>query len=254
MHWIYLIHEFHNLSWITEINELFHDIIIYWDAPVSIISIQCKTKVKGRTDSTIGSNQILSNVVLYCFSWISWFIQKCITSYFWSKIACECFICWLLFHLFCNLKKLMFASKHMNPNYFWVLAPDKLYIIRMLCVSQWLCMFLLNPRRVRESAIVWIGAAYFIILNQALSKHAEQRWRPRAMCCVQKQACAPDLSKPFGSRASESLCTLLWVLSSIKSSAKGSFKCKRNGCLIVTSKASETLGSLPSVARHDIHT
>ncbi len=34
MHWIYLIHEFHNLSWITEINELFHDIIIYWDASV----------------------------------------------------------------------------------------------------------------------------------------------------------------------------------------------------------------------------
>ncbi len=27
-------HEFHNLSWITEINELFHDILIYWDAPV----------------------------------------------------------------------------------------------------------------------------------------------------------------------------------------------------------------------------
>ncbi len=34
MHWMYLIHEFHNLSWITEINELFHDILIYWDAPV----------------------------------------------------------------------------------------------------------------------------------------------------------------------------------------------------------------------------
>ncbi len=34
MHLIYLIHEFHNLSWITEINELFHDILIYWDAPV----------------------------------------------------------------------------------------------------------------------------------------------------------------------------------------------------------------------------
>ncbi len=32
VHWIYLIHEFHNLSWITEINELFHDILIYWDA------------------------------------------------------------------------------------------------------------------------------------------------------------------------------------------------------------------------------
>ncbi len=34
MHWIYLIREFYNLSWITEINELFHDILIYWDAPV----------------------------------------------------------------------------------------------------------------------------------------------------------------------------------------------------------------------------
>ncbi len=34
MHLIYLIHEFHNLSWITEINELFHNILIYWDAPV----------------------------------------------------------------------------------------------------------------------------------------------------------------------------------------------------------------------------
>ncbi len=36
MHWIYLIHEFHNLSWITEINELFHHILIYWDAPIYI--------------------------------------------------------------------------------------------------------------------------------------------------------------------------------------------------------------------------
>ncbi len=41
MHWIYLIYEFHNLSWITEINELFHDILIYWDAPVHY-----KTEIK----------------------------------------------------------------------------------------------------------------------------------------------------------------------------------------------------------------
>ncbi len=34
MHLIYLIHEINNLIWITEINELFHDILIYWDAPV----------------------------------------------------------------------------------------------------------------------------------------------------------------------------------------------------------------------------
>ncbi len=34
MHWIYLIHKFHNLSWITEINKLFHATLIYWDAPI----------------------------------------------------------------------------------------------------------------------------------------------------------------------------------------------------------------------------
>ncbi len=41
MQWIYLIHEFHNLSWITEINELFHDILIYWDAPVLLADANC---------------------------------------------------------------------------------------------------------------------------------------------------------------------------------------------------------------------
>ncbi len=34
-----LIHEFHNLSWITEINELFHNILIYWDAPVQVYDL-----------------------------------------------------------------------------------------------------------------------------------------------------------------------------------------------------------------------
>ncbi len=41
MHWIYLRHKFHNLSWITEINELFHNILIYWDAPVCNLYIYC---------------------------------------------------------------------------------------------------------------------------------------------------------------------------------------------------------------------
>ncbi len=36
MHLIYFIHEFHNFSWITEINELFHNILIYWDATVLV--------------------------------------------------------------------------------------------------------------------------------------------------------------------------------------------------------------------------
>ncbi len=31
---MYLIHKFHNLSWINEINEFSHNILIYWDAPV----------------------------------------------------------------------------------------------------------------------------------------------------------------------------------------------------------------------------
>ncbi len=31
-------YDFHNLSLITEINELFHDILIYWDAPVSVFT------------------------------------------------------------------------------------------------------------------------------------------------------------------------------------------------------------------------
>ncbi len=41
VYWIYLIHEFHNLSWITEINELFHDILIYLDAPVDDVCHVC---------------------------------------------------------------------------------------------------------------------------------------------------------------------------------------------------------------------
>ncbi len=38
------IHEFHNLSWITEINELSHDILIYWDAPVVIFFLNLTVK------------------------------------------------------------------------------------------------------------------------------------------------------------------------------------------------------------------
>ncbi len=34
VHWIYLNTSFTHLSRITEINELFHDILIYWDAAV----------------------------------------------------------------------------------------------------------------------------------------------------------------------------------------------------------------------------
>ncbi len=60
MHFIYLMHEFHNLSWITEINELFHDILINWDAPVHdflISYIPCALLLF----STFRAGAILSN-------------------------------------------------------------------------------------------------------------------------------------------------------------------------------------------------
>ncbi len=46
-------HEFHNLSWITEINELFHNILIYWDAPVynsPSIPIYCTYRMLHQTN------------------------------------------------------------------------------------------------------------------------------------------------------------------------------------------------------------
>ncbi len=46
MHQIYFIHKFHSLSRITEINELFHDIQIYWDAPVYVIVYFRKQRLK----------------------------------------------------------------------------------------------------------------------------------------------------------------------------------------------------------------
>ncbi len=51
MHCVYLIHKIHNLSWITEINELFHNILIYWDAPVFLeintcVSSSCQVYFK----------------------------------------------------------------------------------------------------------------------------------------------------------------------------------------------------------------
>ncbi len=61
MHWIYLIHKFHNLSWITEINELFHDILIYWDAPV--FSFKKLNKMESRIEDVILSNIFMETVI-----------------------------------------------------------------------------------------------------------------------------------------------------------------------------------------------
>ncbi len=64
MHWIYLIHEFHNLSWITEINELFHDILIYWDAPV------CMGKCKFKYRNTLPFYILHWHFAYYIANWI----------------------------------------------------------------------------------------------------------------------------------------------------------------------------------------
>ncbi len=53
MHWIYLIRKFHNLSWITEINELFHDILIYCDAPVYLSIWLYRTDVVRSTEKPL---------------------------------------------------------------------------------------------------------------------------------------------------------------------------------------------------------
>ncbi len=70
MHCIYLIHEFHNLSWITEINKLFHDILIYWDVPVYHTSFKSLS-------STTTTNYIEGNIVL---------IEKMASTYHWSAL------------------------------------------------------------------------------------------------------------------------------------------------------------------------
>ncbi len=75
VHWIYLIHEFHNLSWITEINELFHDILIYWDAPVYILYIffffeknYVKMSVSKRINQAFGELLLFISHSLYCIT------------------------------------------------------------------------------------------------------------------------------------------------------------------------------------------
>ncbi len=62
MHLIYLIHKFHNLSWITEINELFHNILIYWDAPVHGKSIKGIVHPKMKILSSFTLPQVIPNL------------------------------------------------------------------------------------------------------------------------------------------------------------------------------------------------
>ncbi len=88
--WFNTVHEFHNLSWITEINELFHYILIYRDAPVYICSI-CIYKY------TLTGHFI--RYTLLVPGWIPFCLQNCLNSLwqelwkipqrFWSILTCS---------------------------------------------------------------------------------------------------------------------------------------------------------------------
>ncbi len=78
MHLIYLIQEFHNLSWITEINELFHVILIYLDTPVIILQ-----KRKMTIDRTVNVSYVQMKVwwVLYRCT-----VRGCVVLFRWDMI------------------------------------------------------------------------------------------------------------------------------------------------------------------------
>ncbi len=96
MHWIYLIHEFHNLSWITKINELVHDILIYWDAPVCTIlesnaGSYSTVNILYRKQEYMQSGALLRMVQIYLKAWLMSFHAYSMTgcSYVTLRIYCD---------------------------------------------------------------------------------------------------------------------------------------------------------------------
>ncbi len=81
MHLIYLIHEFQKFStsWITEINELFQDILIYWDAPVYVFK-EINTFIQQGSINFIKSDNksfvMLQKIYVKCCSFESVNIKK----------------------------------------------------------------------------------------------------------------------------------------------------------------------------------
>ncbi len=104
-------HKFPNLSWITEINELFHNILIYWDAPVytvyslnvqytSSLSFSHKTRLNHLLPWQIppwsfSSCSAVCRVVDLC--WIVWWSGKVL-----CKSSCRWLLAELHFNVSCN--------------------------------------------------------------------------------------------------------------------------------------------------------
>ncbi len=76
-----------NLSWITEINELFHDILIYWDAPVYIklnlrsfmaLLIDCQLMLEHNRPIRTPFRDELCAALVYSMLWIHFLFIKCL--------------------------------------------------------------------------------------------------------------------------------------------------------------------------------
>ncbi len=113
MHWIYLIYEFHNWSWITELNELFHDILIYWDAPVL-------------------------SYILYILKVLRIKV-KVFTVLFWKKMCQDGFALILLLHygVCCILFLNMFKVVKFKVPYCWVIMHHVVKYNILLVLLSW---------------------------------------------------------------------------------------------------------------------
>ncbi len=121
MHWIYLIHKFHNLSWITEINELLHDIIIYWDAPVCRVGL---TKYLHGTWNWIENEHCWLLLQICLFS--LWLVYIYIYIYIHTHThthTCKYFLHFLYMYVcfFINTYK---YTHYINPFLFWMWLID----------------------------------------------------------------------------------------------------------------------------------
>ncbi len=137
MHLIYLIHEFHNLSWITEINELFHDILIYWDAPVWEEDM---TAAGNEAETSTSSPRKLSFYFYLTLFYVSFTLQRP----FWRL---------LVFYYFC-------AIFRCSVLFWFQISPHKLALSCFSCVFcalSWTVMSLLSP-------FAWVSL-YFILFS-----------------------------------------------------------------------------------------
>ncbi len=109
MHWIHLIHKFHNLSWITEINLLFHD----HDIVYIYIYIYIQTAIFAVYIYICSAKRALAvRFFTFTFSTVNWrctlMVQKknCKMTFMWNDIEIKC-ICQVLSSVKSRWRRLM---------------------------------------------------------------------------------------------------------------------------------------------------